>query len=242
MVKKERYLPKEANIYNVVSPGTPIEEGDPLMIFQNAFEEKDANALLKAITDEEIDAISDLGRIHVRSKLTGIVQDVKIYRTCELDELSPSLKKLVMAYEKKIKEKRNKLSKLNVDGLNRVLEADYKLDPVGNLKGAPDGVMIEFYLKCTDKMGIGDKLVYSAALKGVIKDIFKEGEEPTTDFRPDEYVEGFITTSGVNARMVSSIIINGLINKGIIELTRKCQEHLGIKWKYLYDMEANEDK
>ena len=242
VIKKERYLPKEANIYNVVSPGTPIEEGDPLMIFQNAFEEKDANALLKAITDEEIDAISDLGRIHVRSKLTGVVQDVKIYRTCELDELSPSLKKLVMAYEKKIKEKRNKLSKLNVDGLNRVLEADYKLDPVGNLKGAPDGVMIEFYLKCTDKMGIGDKLVYSAALKGVIKDIFKEGEEPTTDFRPDEYVEGFITTSGVNARMVSSIIINGLINKGIIELTRKCQEHLGIKWKYLYDMEANEDK
>ena len=242
VVRKERYLPKEANIYNVVTPGTPIEEGDPLMIFQNAFEEKDANALLKAITDEEIEAISDLGRIHVRSKLTGIVQDVKIYRTCELDELSPSLKKLVMAYEKKIKEKRNKLSKLNVSGLNTVLDADYKLEPVGNLKGAPDGVMIEFYLKCTDKMGIGDKLVYSAALKGVIKDIFKEGEEPTTDFRPDEYVEGFITTSGVNARMVSSIIINGLINKGIIELTRKCQEHLGIKWKYLYDMEANVDK
>lgn len=242
LVKKDRYLPKDTNVYSVVAPGTPIREGDPLLIFQNAFEEKDANALLKAITDDDLDAVSDLGRIQVRSKLTGVVQDVKIYRTCELDELSPSLRKLVTAYEKKIKQDRTKLKKLGIENANAYLGADYKLEPEGNLKGAPDGIMIEFYLKCTDKMGIGDKLIYSSALKGVIKKVIRKGDEPTTPFRPNEHIEALLTTSGVNARMVSSIIINGLINKILIETTRQCQEKLGIKWRNLYEIEANEDK
>ncbi len=240
-VKKERYLPKETNIYNLVKKGTPIQEGEPLMIFQNAFDDKDANALMRAITDDDLEAVSDLGRIHVRSKLTGMVQDIKIFRTCEIDELSPSLKKIVVAYEKAIKDESKRLEKngINPRGL---VDATYKLAPEGKLKAAPDGVLIEFYIKSTDKMGIGDKLIYNSALKGVVKKIINEGDEPTTDFRPNEFIEGIITTSGVNARMVSSIIINGLINKIMIETTRACQEKLGIKWRNLYEIEANDDR
>ena len=102
--------------------------------------------------------------------------------------------------------------------------------------------MIEFYLKCTDKMGIGDKLIYNYALKGVVKKVIPEGDEPYTDLRPNEKIEALLTTSGINARMVTSIIVNGLINKILIETTRQCQEKLGLKWRNLYEIESNEDR
>ena len=235
-VKKERGLSKDTNVYNMVKKGDPIEEGDPLLIFQNAFEEKDANALLRSITDDDIEAVSDLGRIQLRSKLTGYVQDIKIYRTCELDELSPSLKKIVSEYEKTIKKDKELFKKNNIKGAEYLLEPDYKLAQNGKLKGVNNGVLIEFYIKCIDKMGIGDKLVYNNAIKGVVKKTMSSGEEPTSTFRPKEPVNSLLTTSAVNARMVSSIILNGSMNKGLIELDRKCKELLGIKWKNLNEM------
>ena len=231
LVEKTRYLPKDTNIYHLVQKGMPIQEGEPLMIFQNAFEENDANMLLKSITDDDVEAISDLGRIHVRSKLTGVVQDVKIFRTCELDELSPSLKKIVTSYENKIKKEKTELKKMGVENVDGLLDPDYKLEAQGKLKDCLDGVKVFIYIKCHDNMGVGDKLVFSTALKGVIKTIIPKGKEPYTDFRPNEKVEALLTTAGVNARMVSSIILNGLINKILIETDRKCKENLGIKWK-----------
>jgi hypothetical protein len=239
-IEKARYLPKDTNLYHIVQKGMPIQEGEPLLIFQNAFEEKDANILLKAITDDDVEAVSDLGRIHVRSKLTGVVQDIKIFRTCELDELSPSLRKLVTSYENRIKKEKTELKKTGVQNVDGLLDPDYKLEAQGKLKDCLDGVKIFIYIKCHDNMGVGDKLVFSTALKGVIKTVIPKGEEPYTDFRPDEKIEALLTTAGVNARMVGSIILNGLINKILIETDRKCKENLGIKWKNLYEIEENQ--
>ena len=236
VVKKEKVLSKDANVYNIVQKGSVIKEGDPLMVFQNAFEEEDANALLRSITDDDIEAVSDLGRIHIRSKLSGWVQDIKIYRTCELEDLSPSLRKICKAYEAQIKKDKAMFTKNKIDGAKYLLEPDYKLEPTGKLKKAQDSVLIEFYLKCEDKMGVGDKLIYNNSIKGVIKDIMPKGDEPRTEFRPDEPVDALLTTSAVNARMVSSIIINGSINKLLVELDRACKEKLGIKWKNLDQM------
>ena len=236
VVKKDKMLSKDANVYNVVSKGQPIKEGDPLMIFQNAFEEEDANSILRNVTDADIEDVTDLGRIHIRSKISGVVQDIKIYRTCELSEMSPSLRKLVSAYEKQIKDDKKIFDKYKIEGANWKLEPDYKLEPTGKLKKCPNSVLIEFYIKCEDKMGIGDKLIYNNSIKGVIKDIMPPGTEPRTNFRPNEPINALLSTGSVNARMVASIIINGSINKCMIELSRKCKELLGIPWKNLPDM------
>ena len=238
-IEKARYLPKDANVYNVIKKGTPIQEGDPLMIFQNAFEEKDANELLKSITDDELDAVSDLGRIHVRSKITGVVQDVKIFRTCELDQLSPSLKKLVSDHEASIKKDINQLKKYKVpeDAIKGNLDPNYKLSPTGRIKDTIDGVKIVFYIKATDKYGIGDKLIYGIGLKGVCSDMIATEDAPYTDLHPNCEVSGILTTAGMNARMVTSVIFNGLLNKVLIELDRQCKDALGIKWKDFNDMD-----
>ena len=139
----------------MVKVGQEVQEGDPLIIFQNSFDEKDANLLLKNITDS--DFVSDLGRIKLKSKYTGIIQDIKIYRTCELDEMSDSLKKIVTDYEKGIKAKKKMYQKYEFPGEN-LLDPDYKMQPTGIMKNNTDGIKIVFYIKYNDKLSVGEAI------------------------------------------------------------------------------------
>ena len=232
-VCKDVSLDAQASVYNVVKIGQEIQEGEPLLVFQDAFDEKETNELLRnlSIDNEEL---SDLGRKHVRAKITGIIQDIKIYRTVDDDKLSPTLRKLVKEYDSRINKLKTVMSK---NGINEqyTLEPTYKLPQEGKLKNV-EGVRIEFYIKVIDKFGIGDKLVFSQALKGVNSYIIPKGEEGFTDYRPNEYVNAFLTASGVMGRMVGSSPLQGLAIKLMIELARSCQEELGIKWKPLQDI------
>lgn len=234
-VKKDRSLPANTNVYSIIKKGTPVAEGTTLMVFENAFSEKDANDILQNIADDELELISDFGRIQLRSKIAGVVQDIKIYRTCELEDMSPSLRKIVEDYEKGIQKDINLAKKYNIsnDEIISSNEPNYKLPQTGKLKATENGVLIEFYIKTEDKMGIGDKLTYNTAIKGVIKDIMPEGDEPYTDYRPNEKIDALLTSASVNARMVASIINSGSLNKVLVELTRKCKETLGMKWSNL---------
>lgn len=141
-----------ANIYHIAKIGDPIEEGDPLIIMQDSVSEKDAAVLLHNITDS--DYVSDLGKIKIKSKYTGIVQDIKMYRTCDIDEMSSTLGKIVKDYEKGIKNKKSIYKKHNVPG-ESTIDPDYAMTNTGKLKNIGDGVLIEFYVKYYDTMGVG---------------------------------------------------------------------------------------
>ena len=145
-------LNRVTNIYHMAKVGQPIQEGDSLIIYQNAFEEEDANALLRYITDEDL--VSDLGRIQIRSKYTGVVQDIKIYRTCEISEMSDTMSKIVKDYEKGIKTKKAMYKKYKIPG-EKMLDPDYIVPQTGKMKNCPDGIVIEFYIKYNDKLGVG---------------------------------------------------------------------------------------
>ena len=141
-----------ANIYQIAKVGQAIEEGEPLIIMQDSVSEKDAAALLHNITDS--DFVSDLGKIKIKSKYTGIVQDIKMYRTCDVEEFSSSLGKIVKEYEKGIKNKKKIYKDNNVPG-EATIDPDYAMTPTGKLKNIGDGVLIEFYVKYYDTMGVG---------------------------------------------------------------------------------------
>lgn len=236
-IEKDCSIGAQSNVFFVVEKGKEIQEGEPLIIFQNAFDDKDANLLIKNIAndDEALELASDFGRIQVRSKLTGVIQDVKIYRTCDIKDMSTSLKKIVNTYENNITAKKKKLLDAGVSELeiDSIIEPTRKSLQEGKLKNVDNGVMFCFYIKCTDKMGVGDKLVYNTAIKGVVKDIIPESEEPYTEFRPNEPVDALLTTASVNARMVGSVLTGGALTKVILELDRKCKEILGIEWNNL---------
>lgn len=220
VVKKEKVLPKDTNVLFMAKKGQPIQEGESLLLFQNSFDEDTMNQLLKTLSDEE-DEVSDLGRINIKSKNTGVIQDIKVYRTVDINELSPSLKKIVNAYEKDVKRlKKAASTSINKSIADMEFGSDEKLPPTGKLKDTIDGVKIEFYIKYQDDFSVGDKLVTQSALKATCKDIFPEGKEPYSEFRPNESIDLFLSTLSVSSRMVCSIEISGGINKVLIELAR----------------------
>ena len=220
---------KNSNVYNVVRKGQKIREGDPLMIFQNASGEEDVGILLRSLTSDE-EEISMLGRVPIKSQYTGIIEDVRTYRTVNKNELSPSLRREVNRTENELKEMREILEEYGVENINRYIDKPGKKDPIGRFKNVRDVVKFEFYIRYNDKMAIGDKLTFFASLKGIVSGLFPEGKEPYTDFRKDEPIDALLALGSVNARMVTSVKFNMLINKIIIELGRQAKDILGIKY------------
>lgn len=230
VVAKEIVLDKNTNVYNMVKKGDPLEEGDTLLVIQTPYEEEDANMLLKNLVDDP-DEISDLGRIPIKSKVTGMVQDIKIYRTVELEELSDSLQKICKDYEKDIKRKKKIMNNYKIDGTED-LDADYKLPATGKLKDTGEGVKIIFYLKYVDKMSIGDKLINWSANKGVVKYIFPKGKEPYCLSTPEEKVHCLVSIASCNGRMVTSIQNIGVMNHLLVEAGRKAKQMAGLPINY----------
>lgn len=234
VIEKDKDLSKNTNVYHIAQPGQAIQEGDPLLIFQNAFDERDANQLLSAITDPEL--VSDLGRVKLKSKYTGVVKDVVIYRTCEISEMSESLQKIVTEYEKGIKARKAMYEKYQVPGIN-TLPPDHKIQPTGIMKNNNDGVKIIFYISYNDKLSVGDKVVAQSANKGTIKNIFPEDLTPFSEFRPNEPIHALFAARSFNARMVTSVWVSGAINKVMIELDRAVKDIMGIPHTPIEDME-----
>lgn len=229
VLQVDKSFDKNTNIYNMVSVGQEIQEGDVLLVAQSAFEDEDLNTLMRNLTAEDKDDITDIGRIPIKSKVTGVVQDIKIFRTVEIEELSPTLQKIVKKYEKAIDDRKKEMKKYGIPDAELILGATGKLPATGRMKNV-DGVKIEFYLMYEDKFSVGDKLIYYSANKGVAKDIFPRGKEPVSKFRPNEKIHALLCAGSIDGRMVCSILINGAINKGLIELGRTCKDMLGIEY------------
>ena len=216
-----------------VEIGKPLHEGEVIMSYRAALEDQDATDIInkmvsKNVGSESKELMDEIGKIKVKSKVTGKLQDIRIYSTIPTSEMSKSLAAFVNKYNAPIDKMKSKLSKLGIDasqyGTSGVLPA------VGKLKHAEGKVLVEFYIKYYDKMSVGDKLVYFSALKGVVKEIFPEGKEPYSEYRPEEKVHSFLPVGSVNARMVTSVLTLGAINKVLIELDRHVKDIMGVKW------------
>ncbi len=227
IVKKDVTLDKNANIRVLKKVGDQVSEGDILLSHQRSFDDEVANSLLRNLSMNQ-DELSELGQNPVKSKYTGVLQDIKVYYTADFEELSPSLQQLVKEYEKPIKKTKDIYKKYGLD--DATLPPTKKLDNVGKTKNVQDGVLIEFYIKYNDTMAIGDKVVFYSANKGIIKYIIQDGEEPTTDFRPTEHIDAFVSIGSILGRMVCSTVIYGSVAKLMVELDRTCKDMAGIKY------------
>jgi hypothetical protein len=238
VVMKEVTLPAATNILHIAKKGQEITEGDPVLIYQNAYDEEDANILLKNLNNEDGD-VTEIGRNVIKSKVTGIVSDIKIYRTCDLDACSESMKKIINSYERDIKQ-RKKIA----DGCSNSVQlpACDKLPQTGKLKNCDNGVLIEIYMKYHDKMGVGDKSVLASANKVVLMNVFDDVDAPYTDLRPNEAIDQIGSCSALDGRMVTSIIKVGALNKCMIELSRRVCEIMGVQWKTIHEIYDEDTK
>ena len=104
------------------------------------------------------------------------------------------------------------------------------MDNVGKAKNVYDGVKIIYYIKYVDNIGIGDKIVFYSANKGIIKYLIPKDKEPYTDFRPNEHVDSFMSLSSISGRMTMSIPIFASVSKLMVELDRSVKDIAGIPY------------
>lgn len=220
-------IDKGSNIFIYKEIGDPVMEGDTLFATQSDFNDDVVNTLLKNLTADE-DQISELGRKPVKSKYTGTVANIEIYRTCELDEMSESLRKFVTKHENKTRRLKSIYNKYGID--TATLPPTEKVPEVGKTKNLDKGVMINYYIKYNDSMSVGDKIVFYSANKGIIKYLIPEDVEPYTEFRPDEHVDSFMSLSSISGRMTASIALYAATSKLMIELDRSVKDIAGIPY------------
>lgn len=230
VVMKSLSLPANTNVLKIAKKGDPIREGDPVFIFQNAFDDADATALLKNLNIDDGD-ITTIGRNIVKAKVTGVISDIKVYRTCELSEMSDSMRRLFESVERRSRAIANAAS-------DTVSDVKYnmprKLPATGKLKNLDKGVLIEIYMRYHDKLSAGDKST-SNANKQVYYGVYKDSEAPYTDFRPTEKIDNISSASSTDGRIITSIFKIGALNKLLIELQRKCCEMYGKPWMTLHE-------
>lgn len=158
---------KNSNIYDIRQVGDHVSIGDPLISFDTSFEDADLNKMLANLSSDSRQVIEEGSVNQIKSKYAGVIVDIKIYSTVDLEELSPSMKKIVSDYYKKINEKKKFLD--GYDPSKSIFkcgillnETTGKVEPniYGVIKGqkVKDAVLIEFYISHGDILGVGDKL------------------------------------------------------------------------------------
>lgn len=233
-VEKQVVIGKNANVDNIVKVGDKVKVGDELISFEESFQEDSLNALLASVGDELKEGIKNLGKTKVKSKYVGVIEDIKIYTDTPLDDMSPSLQKIVGNYYESINVKKRQLDKYDKESsvykagimFNEATEEIDTKDTYGKINGTEciDSVMIKFFIKYRDTISIGDKICNFTALKGIVSKVIPEGYEPYTDFRPDEEVSCYLSANAILARMTPSVITTILGNKVLVELKRKLQD------------------
>jgi hypothetical protein len=216
----------------MVKIGDKVQNGDELIRFEKSFSEDVINQLLFNVGDEFKEEIIMSGKEKIKSKYSGVIEDIKVFCTVELDELSPSLRQIVNQYYSKIKARKKLLEKY--DDNNSVVKCNMLFnEPTGKVetkdgkfRGAivNEGVLIEFYIKIHDEVGVGDKIVFFSALKSIVGSIIPEGQEAYTLFRPDEGIDAVLSCNSLIARGVTSAPKMIMANKLLVELSRSLEE------------------
>ena len=232
---KSAVIGKNSNVFYIVKKGQEITVGDPLVQFDTSYEDETINTLLANLSQAEKENVLEGARNEIKSKYSGVIEDIKIYSTIDLEEMSPSLRKIVSAYYREIDKKKEILNKYDPESKSSVVKCGImvtdttkKIQPnrFGVIKGehVEDSVLIEFYIKHSEPLEIGSKIANFTALKNTIGEIVPEGYEPYSSYRPDEEVSTFIASNSILNRMTPSILLTALGNKCIIELKRHLKE------------------
>ena len=232
---KSAVVGKNANVFSIVKVGQEIEVGDPLIVFDTSYEDDSINTLLANLAENDKASILEDARNEVKSKYSGVIEDIRIYSTVELEEMSPSLKKIVSSYYNKINKKNAFLNKYDPDDKHSIVKCGilvntpaHKIKPnkFGVIRGeyVEDSVLFEFYVKHSEPLEVGSKIANFTALKNTIGEIIPEGYEPYSEYRPKEEISTFIASNSILKRMTPSILLTALGNKCVIELKRHLKD------------------
>lgn len=234
VMQKQVVLGPNTNIDYMVKIGDTVQSGDELIRFEQSFDEDSLNVLLSNVGEDMKEDIMMNNKEKVKTKYSGVIEDIKVYSSVSLNDLSPSLRKVVNKHYNRIKDRRKLLEKYDKSN-NPLVKCNMlfnentetvKTTNDGKFKGVAlnDGVLIEFYIKIHDELGAGDKIVFFSALKTIITNVIPEGQEAYTSFRPDEKIGAVLSCNSIIARGIVSCQYMIMGNKLLIELSRQLKD------------------
>lgn len=241
-MEKSVGLAAQSYVEKIVKVGDVVKVGDPLIIFDEAHEDDDVTKYKEFLRERLGETLQETIAVNamstVKSKYDGEIVAVKAYSTVPLNELSPSLQKIVKQYNAHSDNVNALLDKYANDDdykfykcgqliteTSGIVQADYA-GRVKNKSIGTDGkgVLLLFYISFKDYAKVGDKGTAYTALKFVTNHVIPEGKEAYSEFRPDEEISTYIAPGAVLARKTPSIMLTMFANKCIIELKRKLKE------------------
>lgn len=232
VMPKKVVLGPNTNVDYMVKVGDKIQSGDELIRFERSFNEDALNALLFNVGEDMKEDIAMSGKDKVKAKFSGVVEDIKVFSTVDIEELSPSLRNIVNDYYTKVDNRKKLLEKYDDKGsvvkCGMIFnEASGKVETNnGKFRGeiVNDGVLIEFYIKVHDEVGVGDKIVFFSALKSIVGNVIEEGQEAYTLYRPEESIDAVLSCNSLISRGISSAPKMLMSNKLLVELSRKLKD------------------
>lgn len=153
----------------------------------------------------------------------GVIKDIEVFYNVDKEDLNPSLIKLINDFGGKYEKKLKLVGENNSYLLKQKRPEKQSLTAKEDGEGY-EGVMIKFYIQSNVPLGIGDKLSYDTALKGVISNVLDDEQAPYSEHRPEEEIESVLTPTGVFSRMTHDIFYLMFTNKLLIELGRQIGE------------------
>lgn len=225
--RKDIVLGPNATIQHMVKVGDKIQNGEPLIVYENSFEDDSLNEILKKLGDEFEETIDSLSRNTFRSMVTGEIVDIEIYYTEDLDTLSPSIRKYLNPYLNRMKKVKNIIFNNSSDGLNRIA---FNIPVVekqeGNkVKGVNvEGIIIFFYIEYNDVAGTGDKVAYYGPTKSVIADTLLPEEMPYSESNPDKPLDAVFSPLSIVSRNTMDIPKMLYTNKVLVGAKDKLRE------------------
>eukprot|EP00825_Cyclidium_porcatum_P046486 TRINITY_DN7319_c0_g1_i4.p1 TRINITY_DN7319_c0_g1~~TRINITY_DN7319_c0_g1_i4.p1 ORF type:complete len:310 (+),score=22.57 TRINITY_DN7319_c0_g1_i4:342-1271(+) len=234
VMKKSITLFKDAYVQSICKVVDHLSVGDPFIVYDNSMNDPMIDAFLQSIRDKSIaDEWITRNIKRSASHYSGDIVDIKIYSTVPVSSLSDTLKPIVEEHYSNLKKHQKILNKYSNPGDTKYFRCGQHITEYpervqarfnkvkGNDVGEKGGVVIEFYIRYKDIAKKGDKVTGYTALKGIISNVIEEGQEPYSDFRPNEEVSTFLAPSSIIARKTPSILLTMFGNKVLIELKRK---------------------
>lgn len=188
-------------IHQIVEIGDHVFNTDTIMTFEDS-------SMLSSFGDADDDTTRLLSKVNRRiptAKHTGNIARIEVYYSCELEDMTPSVRKLVTKYTN-IANNKSKLAKGTLDeGCYPVVE---KIKPGTKYRGyffGDDSVLFFFTITEPETYGVGDKLILGLQLKSTTMSVY---DTPITTLS-GKPVEMIFSAAKAYGRVVTSAFLIG---------------------------------
>ena len=214
--------------------GDYVKLGDPLMIFDKTGSIDISSSIDLTNMDSKFagfddDALSDLIHQVPKANLDGTIEDIRVYWTVPVEQMSPSAAKFVNKYINRIKKeiveeekftKRKSIKRTYIE----VSKTDRNILCGEEIDNKVGGIVIQFFISNNDNMSVGDKISLHSALKSVNSTVVPKELEP---YRLNGgRIDGIFSMISCNARMISSVNLSGLMGKILYDFSKQWAKDL----------------